>query len=93
MKVKLAQDVVHEIGPFPTFVYPVEGIAGSLDRQCRYVDSLTIGRNGGDTGSDAKANVSELTQLLHHSIDCPGIRPLRIKDGLGIIEYYEDLLG
>ena len=92
MKVELPENVVDVIGPFTVLVYPVEGIACSLDRQCWHVDSLAICGNGGNPRSDTKADVVEPTQLLHNGIDLLGVRPLRIKDGLRIIQDYEDLL-
>ena len=42
--------------------------------------------DGGDAGSNAKANVAEPTQLLHHGIHLPGIWSLRVKNGFGVIE-------
>ena len=46
-----------------------------------------------DTGSDEKADRFELTQSVHHSVDPLGICSLRVKNGLGIVEDDENLLG
>jgi len=93
MEVELVQDIVDEIGPFITLVYAIEGIACSLNRQRWDVESLAVGRNGGDTGGDTEANVAKLTQLLRHKVDLLRVRPLRIKNRLRVIEDYEHLLG
>lgn len=92
MEVELTQDIVNEIGLFTVLVYMIEGTACSLDRQRWDVGRLAVGRDSGDAGSDAKTDVLKLTQLLHHSVDLLGIHSLRIKNGLCIIEDYEDLL-
>ena len=93
MEVELIQDIVDKIGLFTILVYSIEGIACSLNRQRWYVESLAVGRNCGDARSDTKADVVELTQLLHNFVDLLRIRPLRIEDRLRIIKDYEDFLG
>jgi hypothetical protein len=66
--------------------------AASVDNS-RNVESFAVGRDSGDAGGDAQANVGEPTQLLHHGIDLLGICPLGIEDRLCIVEDYEHLLG
>ena len=88
MEVELVQDVVDKTRPSTILVYSIEGIACSLDRQRWYVESLAVGRNGGNARGDTKADVVELTQLLHNFVDLLRIRPLRIEDRLRIIEDY-----
>lgn len=92
MKLELAQNIVHEIDPLAVLLYPIEGIAYSLDRQCRYVESPTVGRNGRDARSDTRANVPGLAEPLHRCLDLLSIRGLRIKGGLCVIERYGDFL-
>ena len=92
MKVELVQDVVHQIRPFTVPVYLMKGITGGPDRQCGYIESLTVGRNGGDARSDAKEDVAELAQLLHCTIDILRTHPPRIKGRLRVIENYQGLL-
>jgi hypothetical protein len=46
-----------------------------------------------DTGSDAEAYGFELTQFIHHCVDLLVICSLRVKNGLGVVEDYEHLLG
>ena len=91
MAVELLEDVVDEIGPFTVLVYPIEGVACGLNWQRWYVKGLAVGRNSGNARSDAKADVVELTQLLHRRVDRLSICPSRIEDRLRIIEDYEDL--
>jgi len=91
MKVELLQDLVDEIGPFAVLVYSTEGVPCGLNQQRWYVERLAVRRNSGNPRSDAKADVVELTQPLHHSVDLLGIHPLGIKDRLRIVEDYEDL--
>ena len=92
MKIELVQNVVHQIRPSAIFVYPMKGITGGVDRQRGYVESLAVGRNGGNARSDAKEDVGELAQLLHCTVDILCIRPPRIKDRLRVIENYQGLL-
>ena len=93
MKFESAQRVVHEIDPFAVLLRPIEGTARSLNRQCRYVESPAVGRNGRNARSDTRANVPGLTEPLHHCVDLLSIRALRIKGGLCVIERYENFLG
>ena len=46
-----------------------------------------------DPGGDAKANISEPAQLLHHGVYVPGISSLRIENGFCVIEDEEHFLG
>lgn len=92
MKVELFQDFVDEIGMFAVLVDPIEGVACSLYRQRWDVESLRPGRNGGNAGGDAEAEVAELTQLLYHRVYLLGVRSPRIENRLGVIKNYDHLL-
>ena len=93
LEVELAQYVIDHIGFPAVFMNAKEGVAGGIHRQRRDVESLTVGRDGGDTGCDAKTNVAELAQLLsgYHGVDLLGVRSLRIKNGFCIVEDDEHL--
>ena len=93
MEIKSFQDVVDQIGLFPMLVDTIERVAGGLHRQCRDLESLAIGRDGRNTGRDAKPNVVVATQLFHHAIDLLSIRSLWVEDGFRIVENYDHLLG
>ena len=80
MEVELFQNLVGRVGPSTTFVDPVERVT------LRDVECLAMGRDGGDTGGYAKADVTEVTQLLHHTIYLLSVRHLRIENGFRIIE-------
>ena len=92
MEIKSFQDVIDQIGPFAVLVDTVEGVARSVHRQCWDIESLAVGRDGGDAGGDTETDVAELTQLLHHVIDPLSIHSLWIKNGFRIIEDDEHLL-
>ena len=49
--------------------------------------------NTRNAGGDAKANVFEATQLLHHGVYVLGVSSLRVKNGFGVIEDDEYFLG
>ena len=91
MEVELFQDLVGRIGPFAVLVDAIEGVTCSLHRQRRDVEGLAVGRDGGDAGCYAKANVIELTQLLHHRIYLLSVRSLRVENGFRVIEDNEHL--
>jgi hypothetical protein len=76
VEVKLFQDVVDSDRMFAVLVDAIERVACGLHRQCWDLEDLTVGRDGGDAGGDAKTDVAELSQLLHHGVDLPRARPL-----------------
>jgi hypothetical protein len=53
VEVELVQDVVGGIGLFDVLVYAIERVACGIDRQCRDVEGLAVGGNGGDARGDA----------------------------------------
>ena len=93
MEVELLQDVVDWIRSIAVDVDAVERLACGLHRQGRNVDPLTVGREGGDPGSDAKADVAQLAELLDHRIYLLRARSLRIEYRFRIVEDDEHILG
>ena len=91
VEVKFFQDVVNQIGPSAVLVDMIEGVGCSLRWQCGDVEDLAIGRDGGDAGSDAKINVVEPTQFLHHGIDLLSACPLRVENRLRIVKNYDHI--
>ena len=91
MEFELFQDTADDVGPFAVLEYPVERITRRLHRQRWDTESLAIGRNGRDPGCDAETYCLELTQFLHNAVDLPSIWPLRVQNGFGVVEDYEDL--
>ena len=57
------------------------------------VESFAVGRNGGNAGGNAKADVLDLAELLYCRVYLAGLWPLGIKYGFGVVEDYGHLLG
>ena len=91
MEIELVQDVANKIGLFDILAYTMEDLAHSIDRQRWNLEDLTVRGNGGDPRGDTWPNVVKPARLLHHSVDLLGICPLRIEDGLRIVEDYKHL--
>jgi len=47
---------------------------------------LAVSGDVGNPGGDAKTYGFEPTQLFHHVIDFPSVRPLWVEDGFCVIE-------
>jgi hypothetical protein len=92
MEFELLQDTADNVGPFGVLVYAVECVTCGLHRQCWDVENLAVGRNNRDPGCNAETYRLYLTQFLHHGIDLPTTCSLRVENGLGVVEDYEDLL-
>ena len=62
----------------------VQAVIRRLRPQCRGVDSLAAGRDGGNARGDTKIDATEPTELLHRGIDLLGVRSLwsRMDSGL-----------
>ena len=54
---------------------------------------MTVPRDRSDPGSDAEAHGFELAEFIDHCVDLLVIWSLGVKDGLGIVEDYERVLG
>ena len=92
MEVELLQDVVDQIRSTVMDVDAVERLACGLHRQGRNVDPLAVGRESGDPGSDAEADVAQLAELLDHSTYLLCVRSLRIEYRFRIVEDDEHIL-
>ena len=86
VEIKLFQDAVDQIGLSAVLVDPIECVTCRFHRQCWDVESLTGGRNGGDTGCEAEADVADPTQFLYCGIDLLGILSLWVENGFSVIE-------
>jgi len=86
VEVELLQDLIDQNRLFDILVYAIEGAASSLHRQCWDLESLVVGRDGRNARRDAKTNVVEATQLLHHLVYLPSPWSLRIENEFGVIE-------
>ena len=85
--------VTDDFGPPAVVVDVVEDVACRLPRQL--VDHWALAEWGGhrDARSDADADRSDLTQFVHHLVYLLCIRPLRIEDGLDVVQDDKYLLG
>ena len=93
MEIQSLEKIVDDIRPPAVIVYAVEDVACRLHRQCGDRWTLAVSGDSRDTGSDAKANVVELAQLLYHGINLLSIRSLRVQNRFGVVADYDHLLG
>jgi len=93
VEIQPLEKVADNIRPPTVAVDAVEDIACRLHRQCGDYRPLAVSGDSCDPGSDAKTNVVEPAQLLHHGINLPSIRSLRVENRFGVVEDYNHLLG
>ena len=93
MKVQALEEIVDDPGPIAVTIDVVQDIVCCLHRQRGDLQSFAVWGDIGYVGCDTKANVMELTQLLHHCVDLSGVGPLRVKNGFGVVEDYKHFPG
>jgi hypothetical protein len=93
VEIQALEKVIDDTRPPAVTVDTVEYIARGLHRQRGDFGTLAVSGNCHDAGSDADGYCFELAQLVHHGIDLPGARFLRVENGLGIVEDDEHLRG
>ena len=85
-------ELLGDIRPFDVLVDAIENVACRLHWECGDYWAIAMWGDGRNARSDAKGDIFEAAQLIHHGVYVVGVSYLRVENGFGVVKYNEHLL-